>query len=197
MLRCSIEHIALFFVCILYSISISHTQNLSSIVSCPTFVDIPIYGSPGALEILRGWCVADNRCAELYGQSITAKENLFNTLFQTTTHSFTGTLYLQSPLIEKVCANNMTWEDVNILLWQLILRVDILERGRSCYEGETPLVNATGQISCEDLPWAEEAAVSGFNALGLAIEIAIVIVLSIAIVTQIWSFARRRNFQQL
>jgi len=171
-------------------------QNLSSIVPYPTFTPTPILNNPAALEVLREWCALDSRCSEQYGQSITAKQGLFNTLFQTTTHSFSGTLYLESPLIEFVFANNMTWEQVNMLLFVNTLRLDILEKGRSCNEGETNIVNPeTQEIDCSDLPWTQQAEVAGFNALGLAIEIAIFIVVIIAIVLQIWNFVRRRPTQ--
>lgn len=170
-------------------------QNLSSIVACPLFTPIPIMGNPPALEMLREWCAADPRCAEQYGQSISPNPTLFNMLFQDTTHSFTPPLYLQSPLIEKICPN-MTWEEVNMMFWVVILRLDILERGRSCSEGQVPdILDEDDNIVCSDLPWTQCVNMNGFNVLGLAIEIAIFVLVLITIVIQMWSFIRRRKPQ--
>lgn len=191
-----VKHLFVLFI-ISFTIGCSG-QNLSDVVPCPSFTPVPIIGNPAALEILREWCTSDSRCAEQYGQVITAKPEVFNTLFQSTTHSFTGTLFLQSPLIEKICAMNMTWEQVNELLWIVFLRLDILERGRSCYEGKTPMIDSeTNEITCKDLPWSQEAEIRGFNSLGLAIEIAIFVVVVISIVLQIWNFVRNRQPQIL
>jgi len=171
-------------------------QNLSIIVDCPTFTPTPIIGNPIALEMLREWCAADPRCAEQYGQSIAPNQALFNTLFQSTTHSYSGTLYLESPLIEDTC--NKTFEYVNREQWVRSMRLDILERGRACHEGETnDIVDDSGDIICSDLPWNQCTDVNGFNTLGLAIEIAIFVVVLIAITTQIWTFIRRRKPQTL
>lgn len=192
-------YLVLLSLLILISFDETRGQSITDIISCPPLSMTPIMGNPAALEELRQWCASDSRCSVQYGQSIIANPEIFNLLFQTTTDSFSGTLYLESPLIEKICYNNMTWLDVNILIWKLILRLDILERGRSCNEGETPDVvdSVTGEIICNDLPWNQQTSTSGFNALGLGIEIAIFVVVVIVIVLQIWTFIRRGNVKVL
>ena len=171
-------------------------QNLTSPIACPTITPTPIIGNPIALEILREWCAADVRCAEQYGQTTAPNQALFNTLFLTTTHSYTGTLYLESPLLQDIC--NITYENVNQEQWVRSMILDIMERGRSCNEGQTnAIIDDSGEIECTDLPWTQCVNVNGFNTLGLAIEIAIFVVVLIAIVTQIWTFVRRRSVQIL
>ena len=170
----------------------TESQNLSSQIPCPTFTPTAILGNPTALQDLLDWCVTDTRCEEYYGQVITEKLDLFDTLFQVTTHSYSGTLYLESPLVQ-LCDGNYTWNQMIMLQWIRSLKLDILERGKTCNEGDQPIGynNVTNELSCGDIPWLQSAQIGGFNALGLTIEILIVILLVIVTAVQIWTFQRR------
>jgi len=182
------------FLCLV--VYLAHGQNLTLPIECPAFTPTPIIGNPAALEILREWCADDERCAQQYGQLTAPNQPLFNTLFLTTTHTYTGTLFLESPLLEAIC--NISYVNVNINEWVRTLLIDITERGRSCKEGQTnAIINEDGDIECRDLPWTQCINVNGFNALGLAIVILIFIVGLINIVTQIWIFIRKRSVQIL
>lgn len=188
-------HTSIFFIilfCVVVVFDVSFQTTLDSIIPCPTFVPTPLTANPTAIEELRTWCAAVPECSEKYGQSITPKVDLFETLFQTTTESFTPPLYLESPVLDLLCGN-ITYRQFMTKTWPSYLLKDILDRGLACNEGKTPLKNPdTGEIYCGDFPWTQVASISGFSFLGLTIEILIFVLLLIAIAFFVLNYTKKR-----
>lgn len=107
----------------------------------------PLSGNNAALETLRGWCAADSRCAELYGQQGVAKLALFAHLFQTTYPGSISDAYLETPILTLLC--NQTSEEFMITAWQLMLKEQILDSSQVCDVNErATLDSSTGTVVC-------------------------------------------------
>ena len=179
---------------VVFFTSMVDTQSIDDIIPCPVFVPTALEGNPVAFEALRSLCESNLECAEKYGQSITSKPELFETLFQTTTMSFSEPLYLESPLIEKICANNMTWREVNNLLFPDYLLLDLLRRGNACAEGQTYLLDvSSGKVYCGDLPWVQKGSVVGQSAVLIGIGALILIIALMALAFSVLSFVEKRS----
>jgi len=193
-----ISAVLLWCVCILFGVGglipSVEGQTIDDIVPCPNITPTVLAGNPIALEELRSICASDHECAEKFGQSITPKPALFETLFQTTISSFTAPLYLESPLIEKICADNMTWREVNDLLFKDYMLLDLLRRGNACAEGQTSLLDpSTDKVYCGDLPWVQKSSVAGSNAVLIGISILLLIIGLMALMFSVMSFVNSRK----
>lgn len=155
----------------------------------------PLSGNNAALETLRGWCAADARCAELYGQDGAPSLALFAHLFQTTFPGSISNAYLETPLFDLLC--NRTVEEFQMLGWQLLLKVQILDSTNVCDVTEQATLDSnTGTVVCSCQPGKVCDGTSG----SLVVEILVVAAVLLAVVIQfgvvMWNRMRMTQFME-
>jgi hypothetical protein len=145
-------------------------------IECTGFVGTPL---PAALPAILAACMADARCAELYGQSLGPDLPLFDHLFQTT-NEVPPPVVFQSPFLLNIC--NRTVEDATSKIWQKELRAAMADSEVVCGLNERPLFDIdAGEITCFPFPGRE---IRDPNAVDV-VELTFLILLLVAVVTKV------------
>lgn len=126
--------------------------NWTEPVNCVGVDSTSLAGNSAALLQVIGFCTGEARCAEVTGQSITIRPALFDMILSLLdTLPPPGMINTTTPLETIVCG--MTLQDINTLLWRLVIRAGICDTEASCAVDDQPFVSpVTGEISCEQLP---------------------------------------------
>jgi len=145
----------------------------------------PLSGNDAALETLRGWCAADSRCAELYGQQGVAKLALFSHLFQTTYPGSISDAYLETPILTLLC--NQTSEEFMIAAWQLMLKEQILDSSQVCDVNErATLDSSTGTVVCSCQAGKVCDSSSGSQEVQIMVTVAVLLAVVIQFGVVLW-----------
>lgn len=134
--------------------------------------------NPAALETLRGWCAANARCAQLYGQDGAPKLDLFVHLFQTTLNEPVADAHLEDPLLDLLC--NKTIEEFMEAAWVVTLTTQILDAS-VCDINERPVLRDDGTVKCVCRP----GSVCDLTSHTLVYEIIMLVVIVVSVVVQI------------
>jgi hypothetical protein len=125
--------------------------NWTEPINCVGVDSTSLSGNPAALLQVIGFCIGEARCAEVTGQSITTRPPLFDTILSLLdTLPPPGMINTTTPLETIVCG--MTPQDINTLLWRLVIRAGIGDTEASCQVDDQPLISPMGDIVCEQLP---------------------------------------------
>lgn len=134
--------------------------------------------NPSALDTLRGWCAANARCAQLYGQDGAPKLDLFVHLFQTTLNEPVADAHLEDPLLDLLC--NKTIEEFMEAAWVVTLTTQILDAS-VCDINERPVLRDDGTVKCVCRP----GSVCDLTSHTLVYEIIMLVVIVVSVVVQI------------
>lgn len=134
--------------------------------------------NPSALDTLRGWCAANARCAQLYGQDGAPKLDLFVHLFQTTLNEPVADAHLEDPLLDLLC--NKTIEEFMEAAWVVTLTNQILDAS-VCDINERPVLRDDGTVKCVCRP----GSVCDLTSHTLVYEIIMLVVIVVSVVVQI------------
>lgn len=146
-------------------------------IECTGFVGTPL---PTALPAILAACIADPRCAELYGQNLGPDLPLFDHLFQTTNEVPSPVLF-ESTFLLNVC--NRTVEEATASIWQRELRAAMADSEVVCGLNDRPLFDIeSGEIVCFPFPGRE---IRDPNAVDV-IELTFLILLLVAVTTKVF-----------
>lgn len=146
--------------------------------------------NPTALETLRGWCAANARCAQLYGQDGAPKLDLFVHLFQTTLNEPISAAHLEDPLLDLLC--NKTIEEFMEAAWVVTLTSQILDTS-VCDINERPVLKDDGTIKCVCRPGSVCDLPSHTLVFNIIMVVVIVVSVVIQIGTSLWRQARLKS----
>lgn len=148
-----------------------------------------ISGNDTALEILRGWCAADTRCAELYGQNGAPNLPLFAHLFQTTYPGPIANAYLETPMLDLLCGR--TGEEFLTLGWQLLLKSQITDSTEVCDVNEQPVFDSSsGTVSCSCQAGKVCDGTSGTQIVEILVVVAVLLAVVIQFGVVMWNRIR-------
>lgn len=139
----------------------------SDTIDCTGLSPVSLAGNPAANELVRSYCTG--RCAEVTGQSIIPRPATFDFILASIdTVGPAGSLTTLTPIEMLVCGK--TLDEVNQLLWPLLIRSGICDTKASCgLDEDVELVNSsTGEISCNQFPDRETANPFALDAVYVA-----------------------------
>lgn len=142
--------------------------------------------NPTALETLRGWCAANSRCAQLYGQDGAPKLDLFVHLFQTTLNEPVSQAHLEDPLLDLLC--NKTLEEFMAAAWVVTLTSQILDTS-VCDINERPVLRDDGTVKCVCRP----GSVCDLSSSSIVYEIITVVVVILSVVASVGASLWRQS----
>jgi hypothetical protein len=156
-----------------------------------------LIGNSVALETLRGWCAADPRCAELYGQSGAPNLALFLHLFQTTLTVPASSVVLETPLHDLLC--NLTVQEFLMVAWQLTLKAQILDSTSSvCDVNERPqLDSTTGIVTCVCQAGKTCDHTSGALVVQIIVVVAVLLAVVVIFATRVWNVMRMQTMLEV
>lgn len=153
---------------------------------CSGFASTPL---SVALPVIAGFCSADARCSELYGQNLGPNITLFDHLFQIT-NEIPFPVLLESPLFLTLC--NRTVEQINEQLWPKELKGGMLDSSIVCGLSERPLFDAsTGETYCVSFPGREMRDPHSVDGVVLTLMILLVVAVVLNVGMSVWDSSLR------
>lgn len=149
---------------------------LSDTVDCSGLIPVPLAGNVPANELVRSYCTG--RCAEVTGQSVVPRAATFDFILASIdTVGNPGTLNTLTPLELIVCGKSL--EEINQLLWPLLIRAGVCDTKASCgLDEDVELVNpSTGDIECNQYPERETANPFALDAVTIVFGILLIAVM--------------------
>jgi len=129
---------------------------ISDTVDCSMLMPVSLAGNPTAHELVMSYCTG--RCAEVTGQSIIPRISTFDfILANIDTVGAPGTLTTLTPIEMLVCGR--TLEEINALLWPLLIRAGVCDTKASCgLDEDVEVIDpSTGVVTCDQYPDRETA----------------------------------------
>jgi hypothetical protein len=156
------------------------------VIECTGFVGTPL---PTSLPAILAACIADTRCAELYGQNLGPDLALFNHLFQTT-NEVPLPVFFESTFILNVC--NRTVEEATVSIWQRELRAAMADSEVVCGLNDRPLYDVdSGEIVCFPFPGRETRDPNAVDVIQLTFLILLLVAVTTKVFVDVWDTSLR------